>query len=137
MADMMNASKLSSSPSSNPSSSPSSNPSSSSSDGSVDLTSITKDNELPDCVLTTRDNPFNPFFQWDEWWTFDTQHGYNTSSLLARLTRTADELSELDNDLAIDDAQNEILFLNPTGNYIKVTKENFNDMIKPVGGGSK
>jgi hypothetical protein len=39
-----------------------------------------------DFILTTRDNPYNPFTHWDEWLAFDTEKRYATCELIARLT---------------------------------------------------
>jgi hypothetical protein len=44
--------------------------------------------------LTTKDNPYDPFTQFDKWNAFDTQNGYNTLSLLARLCVSNDEETE-------------------------------------------
>ena len=33
-----------------------------------------------DWMLTTSDNPYNPFTQFDEWQMFDSLQGYNTCS---------------------------------------------------------
>lgn len=75
---------------------------------------------MPDeFMLTTLDNPFNPFTQYDEWYNFDTSKGYNTCSYLARVTKS----SEVDEDFAIDQAMDEIVDYNLSGNYIKVKKD--------------
>lgn len=74
----------------------------------------------PKVMLTTIDNPFNPFTHFDEWYAFDVEKGYNTCSYLARIAKTSDELSEPDEDLAIDLAINEIAKLNVLGIYKKV-----------------
>jgi len=79
-------------------------------------------------MLTTLDNPFNPFTQFDEWYAFDVANGYNTCAYLARVTKSSDDLSEFDSDQAIDQAMNEIINLNLLGNYIKVN-ENFDRRI--------
>lgn len=71
-------------------------------------------------MLTTVDNPYNPFTQWDEWLAFDESHGYYTSQFLARIVRTSDELSEADQDLAIEQAIQEIVDENVSGNYRKI-----------------
>ena len=82
---------------------------------------------MEDCMLTTLDNPYNPFTQFDEWFSFDTQKGYHTCSYLARIAKTSNDLSEADNEEAIDEAMNEIVRFNLTGNYIKVTRSSFNN----------
>lgn len=76
-----------------------------------------------DYALTTLDNPFNPITQFDEWLVFDISMGYNTCGLLARIAKTSNELSEADNDLAIDQAMDEIVKQNVFGNLIKVDKD--------------
>lgn len=78
------------------------------------------DNEF---MLTTLDNPYNPFTQFDEWDAFDKQYGYHTCAYLARITVSSDDLSEADQALAIDKAMNEIVDLNLSGNYIKVRED--------------
>lgn len=74
---------------------------------------------MDEYMLTTSDNPFNPYTHWDEWYAFDEAAGYHTSSYLARLVRTSDELSDADQSLAIKDAIDEILEFNLTGVYTK------------------
>lgn len=71
-------------------------------------------------MLTTLDNPFNPFTDYDSWYNYDTSKGYNTCAYLARITKSSDELSEVDEELAIQQAMDEIVSLNLLGNYIKV-----------------
>lgn len=71
-------------------------------------------------MLTTVDNPFDPFTQFDQWYTWDTQAGYNTSSFLARIVRTSPELSETDQELDIERAIDEIVKENVSGMWRKV-----------------
>ena len=40
-------------------------------------------------MITTIDNPFNPFTQYDEWLAFDEQMGYYTNNYLARIANTS------------------------------------------------
>lgn len=74
-------------------------------------------------MLTTMDNPFDPFTQFDEWFAFDTQKGYNTSAYLARIVRNSDALSPTDQDLALEQAIDEIVRLNVRGVHIKITAD--------------
>lgn len=71
-------------------------------------------------MLTTIDNPFSPFTQWDEWKRYDEDKKYYTCSYLARIAKTSDDLSEVDYNKAIDDAIEEIVSLNINGMYTKV-----------------
>lgn len=75
------------------------------------------------CMLTTVDNPFDPFTNWDEWYVYDEAKGYCTSGLLARITKTSNELSEKEQNEDIEEAIDEILELFPDGMYKKLTKE--------------
>jgi hypothetical protein len=72
-------------------------------------------------MLTTLDNPYDPFKQFDEWYAFDESMGYHTCSYVARIAKTSNELSEEDESLAIEQAINEIISLNVLGIYKKVS----------------
>lgn len=74
-------------------------------------------------MLTTVDNPYSPFDEWDDWFAFDTRHGYGSASFLARVAVTSDELSEPDQRLAIENAIDEIVKENVSGVWLKVQKE--------------
>ncbi len=78
---------------------------------------------MPEMMLTTIDNPFSPFTQWDEWKRYDEDKKYYTCSYLARIAKTSDDLSEADYNKAIDDAIEEIVSLNINGMYTKVYEE--------------
>ena len=73
-------------------------------------------------MLTTVDNPYDPFTRFDEWYRFDTASGYNTSAFLARVTLTSEELSEADQDLALEQAIDQIVNENVLGLYRKVKR---------------
>jgi hypothetical protein len=74
-------------------------------------------------MLTTLDNPYNPFTQYDDWYNYDVSKGYNTCAYLARVTKSSPELSEEEEASAIDQAMNEIVEYNLLGKYIKVQKD--------------
>ena len=52
---------------------------------------------MKEVMLTTFDNPFDPFEQFDEWEAFDEEKGYRSCSLLARIAKTSDQLTEKQN----------------------------------------
>ena len=67
------------------------------------------------CMLTTFDNPYNPFTQFDNWFYFDAEKGYNTPAYLGRIAKTSDEFTEEEYNQAIENAIDEIIkydFLN-------------------------
>ena len=66
-----------------------------------------------DFWLTTTDNPYDPFTEFESWLAFDEQTGYFTNGLLARLCLDSPNLSDKDNELAIKEAMNEICSLFP------------------------
>lgn len=70
-------------------------------------------------MLTTVDNPYNPFTQFDEWRTWDEASGYHTLAYLGRVVVTSDELSDGDQSLAQEQAIEEIVQENQ-GLYTKV-----------------
>lgn len=79
-------------------------------------------NDTTEYMLTTVDNPFDPFTEFDEWLEYDMMMGYNTSAFLARVSRTSDELSEPDQALAIQHAIDEIVQENVSGMWRKVSR---------------
>ena len=58
--------------------------------------------------LTTTDNPFSPKTEFDQWFAFDLQKGYNTCGLLDRVCKTSDELSDA---LVSDDVEEAIQWI--------------------------
>ena len=71
-------------------------------------------------MLSTSDNPWNPWTHFTQWEAWDIQHGYFTLPYLARIAVSSDELSDADQDQAVEDAIEEIVRLNITGNYVAV-----------------
>jgi hypothetical protein len=83
------------------------------------------DTNATEYMLTTIDNPFNPFTQFDEWYAWDRNAGYDTPSLLARIAKVSDDMSEPDQDLAIQLAIDEIVSENVSGMHKKVLSNDF------------
>ena len=84
--------------------------------------------ENSEVMLTTNDNPFNPFEQFTSWFMFDVEKGYNTCSLLARICKDSEDFSTIEEDQdrvrAIDDiVDNDFLNI-----YKKVTRNNENEV---------
>ena len=71
--------------------------------------------------ITTSDNPFNYFDDFDNWQQFDEDNNYYTLSYIARVRDTYPESldSEEENEI-INQVFNDIIELNLTGNYKKV-----------------
>ena len=77
------------------------------------------------CMLTTFDNPFDPFTQFDLWFQFDEEKGYHSCSYLGRIAKTSDSLSDSENDKEIERAIDEIIKYDFRNVYKKV-KQNAN-----------
>lgn len=73
-------------------------------------------------LLTTIDNPFDPFAQWDEWFEWDAAAGYNTPGLLARIAHVSDDLSEGDQHVIIQNAIDDCVRENVLGVLTKVKR---------------
>lgn len=74
--------------------------------------------------LTTEDNPYNPFTQFEAWYLRDIQLGHNTCSRLARLTDNSGKLSEEEEKEDLDNAMNEMIKIFFLDNYYKVERPN-------------
>lgn len=73
-------------------------------------------------MLTTIDNPFNPHTEWENWLAYDESKGYYTNALLARVAYYSDDLPEPDQDLAIEQAIDEIIKEDALLLYKKIKK---------------
>ncbi len=64
-------------------------------------------------ALTTSDNPYDPFTQYDLWSGYDENVcGYFTNSYLARIAGDTTELSGPDSEKVVEDAIDEIIAMN-------------------------
>lgn len=75
-------------------------------------------------MLSTIDNPFNPFEDFDSWFLFDVEKGYNSCAYLARIARTSNEFTEEEEAEEIERAIDEIIKYDFMNLYIKVTESN-------------
>lgn len=78
------------------------------------------------CMLTTIDNPFDPFDQFDSWLMFDVDKGYNSCSYLDRIAATSDQLSDKENEKEIERAIDEIIKYDFMNIYKKVRMNEVN-----------
>lgn len=65
-----------------------------------------------DVFITTTDNPFDYFTQFDEWFAFDQNMGYYTLEYMGRLTRLAHDLSDEEERIEIESAIDKIIEIN-------------------------
>lgn len=76
------------------------------------------------CMLTTFDNPYDPFEQFNSWFLFDVMKGYNSCGFLGRIARTSDSFTDEENDREVERAIDEIIKYDFLNIYKKVTKNN-------------
>lgn len=79
-----------------------------------------------ECMLTTIDNPFDPFTQFDSWFQFDIEKGYYSCSKLARIAKLSDDMSEKETDEEIERAIDEIIKYDFMNVYKKVKRNKAN-----------
>lgn len=78
--------------------------------------------------VTTTDNPFNPFTEWDEWYFYDLSKGYSTCERLDRLSNTSSQLSDELNNEELEQAIDQMVEIGAVGkdgtivDYVKVYK---------------
>ena len=77
-------------------------------------------------MLTTFDNPYDPFDEFVPWWMYDIEKGYNTCSLLARIARYSEEFSTVEDKIETERAIEAIIdndFLNIYKKVVRETEE--------------
>lgn len=79
-------------------------------------------------MLTTFDNPYDPFDDFVQWFMFDIEQGYNTCGKLARIARSSEEFSSIEDKLETERAINEIIDYDFLNIYKKVVR-NVNDNV--------
>ena len=72
------------------------------------------------CMLTTFDNPYNPFDEFTSWFMFDEEKGYHSCAYLGRIAKTSEQLSDEENAQEIERANDEIIKYDFQNIYKKV-----------------
>lgn len=75
-----------------------------------------------ECMLTTVDNPFDPFDQFTLWLLYDNEKGYNSCGYLARIAKLTDDMSSKEIDDEVERAIDEIIENDFLGIRKKVTR---------------
>jgi hypothetical protein len=79
-----------------------------------------------ECMLTTIDNPFDPFEQFTLWDLFDHEKGYNSKERLARFVQLTDEMTQQEENEEIERAIDEIIQYDFTNMFKKVRRNAMN-----------
>lgn len=72
--------------------------------------------------ITTEDNPWNPFTNWDEWYHYDIVNGYQTCEKVDRLAKTSEALPDSENINILNDAYDRLVSLGAISNTGKMVK---------------
>lgn len=72
-------------------------------------------------ALTTVDNPYDPFNEFDSWFRFDCDNDYYSLAYLARIAKTSEQMSDVEYDEEIERAIDEIIKYDFRNIYKKVT----------------
>ena len=75
------------------------------------------------CMLTTIDNPFNPFEQFTSWLLFDKEKGHNCFEIFDRIANITDEMTQKEINEETERAIDQIIKYDFLNIYKKVTKE--------------
>lgn len=78
-------------------------------------------------MLTTFDNPFDPFDEFISWFLFDVEKGYNTCSKIARIAHSSDELSTIEDKRETERAIDEIINYDFLNIYKKISRNTETD----------
>ena len=73
-------------------------------------------------MLTTFDNPFNPFDNFDSWLLFDKEKGYDSCERLARLLQITDDMSQVEIERERIRAIDRLIELDFTNTFTRVTR---------------
>lgn len=76
-----------------------------------------------ECKLTTIDNPYNPFDQFDDWLRFDKDNNYNCCERLARIAKISDDFTQKEIDEENERAIDEIIKYDFLNIYTKAVRE--------------
>ena len=79
------------------------------------------------CMLSTIDNPFNPFEDYSSWLMFDKEKGYDSAERLMRIAKLTDDMTQKEENEEIERAIDEIIKYDFRNIYKKVKRLSNND----------
>ena len=83
-------------------------------------------------MITTFDNPYNPFEQFESWFLFDVEKGYNTCSYLDRIANLSEDLTDKEVEEETERAIDEIIKNDFMNIYKKIKINSETDSISSV-----
>ena len=77
---------------------------------------------MREVALTTFDNPYDPFEDFDEWFRFDNDKGYGSCQILDRLTNINDRMTEKEFNSEMERGIDALIKADPFNIYKKVVR---------------
>lgn len=84
---------------------------------------------MDDYVLTTIDNPWNPFTHPNDWLNHDIAYGYNTNQKIAYFADTSSKMDDEMYEYELQNAMQQVIDNDILGLYIKVYKSEADKLI--------
>ena len=78
---------------------------------------------MDEVMITTIDNPYDPFEQFANWFLFDVEKGYNTCARLGRLVQFTDDMTQQEMDAEEERVIDEIIKYDFLDLYKKVKRK--------------
>ena len=72
--------------------------------------------------ITTIDNPYDPFDDFEHWLLFDKEKGYNTSDKLGRLTNLRNDMSSVEENIEVEKGIDKLIEIDPLSIYEKIIR---------------
>lgn len=80
-------------------------------------------------MLTTVDNPYNPFDDFNKWYLWDEQNGYHSCERMARLVKDYPSMTEEERQIANEKAIDKVIFNDFTGLFRKVDRKTAKELV--------
>ena len=81
------------------------------------------ENIIKKSMLSTKDNPYNPFEDFKKWYDYDSDCKYNSCGILDIITGDTSKLSPTEEALKTEMAIDSFIESDPLNLYIKVQKD--------------
>ena len=85
---------------------------------------------MKDCMVTTMDNPENPFTHFSRWLEYDITHGYNTLGLWGYFTEASSLMDDDEYDYEAELGIDKLLENSFYGLHYRLFEENADEIIK-------
>ena len=78
---------------------------------------------MREVAISTFDNPYDPFENFDEWYRYDCDKGYGSCQILANLTEVFEGMTPKEFNEEMERGIDQLLIADPVNLYTKVVRE--------------